>query len=200
MVFKYGLCVLVGYLLGNIQTSVLISKSVFSDDVRQHGSGNAGSTNMLRVFGRRAAIFTFIGDFMKGVVAILFGELVSGGELGSFSAVCALAAVLGHNFPVFYGFRGGKGVATTLAVMWLYEPGIGAVCTAVLLAIIVITGMVSLGSLVSMTLFSLMVVLFKGQDSPVTALLFLVLWGLIVLRHKENIKRLVAGTESRLFK
>jgi glycerol-3-phosphate acyltransferase PlsY len=200
MFWKYLLTILAGYLLGNIQTSMLISRNIFKDDVRKHGSGNAGSTNMLRVYGKRAAVFTFAGDFMKGVAAVLVGQLIGGGESGVYSALCAFAAVVGHDYPALYGFRGGKGVATTLAIMWLYEPGFAAICTAIALMTVVLTGIVSLASLLGTTLFAIMVVAFRVQDSPVKCVLFLLLWALVVLRHSANIERLIAGKESRFFK
>ncbi len=108
---RYTIIAIAAYLLGNVQFAIILSKWKYHDDVRKHGSGNAGSTNMLRVFGLKPGLLTFAGDFCKGVLAVLLGRLVAG-ERGSY--VAALFVVLGHDFPVFLQFKGGKGVASNL--------------------------------------------------------------------------------------
>lgn len=148
--FLYVLCLLLGYALGNFQTAILLSNGVYKDDVRQHGSGNAGTSNMLRVFGKRAGVWTFIGDCFKGVIAVLLGRLICG-EVGGY--VCGLGAVLGHDFPVLYKFKGGKGVATTLGIAWACFPLLAALTTVIGFAIIWMTQMISVGSLIGITFF-----------------------------------------------
>lgn len=191
----YVLCIIIGYALGNIQTAILISNGVYKDDVRQHGSGNAGTNNMLRVFGKRAGVFTFIGDCLKGVAAVLIGRLL-GGEVGGY--VCGLGAVLGHDFPVVYKFKGGKGVATTLGIAWACFPMLAALTTVIGFGIIWMTQMVSVGSLIGVTFFSFGVLL-RHEDNIPAIIFFMLLWLLVIWRHKDNIVRLRKGEENRLF-
>ncbi len=186
----------VGYFVGNIETAVILSKLKYHDDVRQHGSGNAGTTNMLRVFGMKPGIFTFLGDFLKGIVAVLLGRIIAG-EIGGY--LCGLCAVIGHDFPALFGFKGGKGVATTLAIAWMLSPLYAAIATVISFAIIYLTQMVSVGALIGVTLYMIVLAL-TNLDSVPLVILCITLWLLVIFRHKDNIKRIFAGTESRLFK
>lgn len=188
---------IVGYLLGNIETAVILSRIKYHDDVRQHGSGNAGTTNMLRVFGMLPGILTFIGDFIKGIVAVLLGRLIAGNIGGYF---CGLFSVLGHDFPAFFGFKGGKGVATTLAIAWMLSPLYAAIATIIGFVIIYFTQMVSLGSLIGVTLFMLTLAITNINSDLLLANLCILLWVLVIVRHKDNIKRILKGTETKLFK
>lgn len=185
-----------GYLIGNIETAVILSKFKYHDDVRQHGSGNVGTTNMLRVFGMKPGIFTFIGDFLKGIAAVLLGRLIAG-DIGGY--LCGLFAVLGHDFPIFFGFKGGKGVATTLAIAWMLSPLYAAIATVICFAIIFFSQMVSLGSLIGVTLYMGALALSNLHSGSLVCLCIL-LWALVIGRHIDNIKRIIAGTESKLFK
>ncbi len=191
----YALCLLIGYALGNVQTAILLSNAMYKDDVRGHGSGNAGTSNMLRVFGKKAGVFTFIGDFCKGILAVLIGRLL-GGELGGY--VCGFAAVVGHDLPVIYKFKGGKGIATTLGIAWVCFPVLAALATVIGFAIIWMTQMVSVGSLIGVTFFAFGVLL-RHEDNIPAVILFALLWVLAIWRHKDNIKRLRRGEENRLF-
>ena len=174
-------CALIGYLCGNLQTSILISKRFYHDDVRDHGSGNAGSTNMVRVFGFKPGIVTFVGDFVKAVIAVLLGRLLMGG----------------HCFPAFAGFRGGKGVASSFAIAWMTFP-LGAAITTVAVAIVLAASKkVSLGSLSGMVVFLLTTVLLRRTDVALMALAF-VLTVLVYLRHLDNIRRLLHGEEKQI--
>ena len=187
-------CALIGYLCGNLQTSILISKRFYHDDVRDHGSGNAGSTNMVRVFGFKPGIVTFVGDFVKAVIAVLLGRLLMGTLGGYISALCT---VLGHCFPAFAGFRGGKGVASSFAIAWMTFP-IGAAITTVAVAIVLaVSKKVSLGSLSGMVVFLLTTVLLRRTDVALMALAF-VLTVLVYLRHLDNIRRLLHGEEKQI--
>lgn len=184
----------IGYLLGNVQTSILISKFYFHDDVRGHGSGNAGSTNMLRVFGLGPGALTFIGDFTKAIAAVLLGRLVMG-TLGGY--IAGLFVVIGHCWPVFAGFRGGKGVASTVGIGIIVFPlgGIAAIIVGALL--VLITKRVSVMSLSGVLAFLIMVLIFRLENLALvilTVLLFL----LVYLRHIDNIKRLIRGEEKPL--
>jgi glycerol-3-phosphate acyltransferase PlsY len=196
MVFKFALCAIAGYLLGNFQTSVLISRLIFKDDVRNKGSGNAGTTNMLRVFGLKSGAFTFIGDLLKGIAAVLVGRIF-GAETGGY--ISGLFAVLGHDYPALFGFRGGKGVASTLGIAWIVSPALAAVTTVIGAIVITATKMVSLGSLIGMTVFFVLSIIFTSQN--IYFVIFAsVLWILIMLRHRENIIRIIKGEESKLIK
>ena len=191
----YLACAAAGYVIGNFETAVLLSKFFFHDDVRKHGSGNAGTTNMLRVFGMKPGIFTFIGDLLKGMLAVIIGRLLAG-ELGGY--VCGLFAVIGHDFPVLFGFKGGKGVATSLGIAWLVATPEAAAATAIGFAIIYFSQMVSLGSLLGFTGFVIATVAFNLADIPL-CILCAVLLALMIIRHIENIKRIIKGNESKLF-
>lgn len=194
-ILQYVLCLAAGYVFGNFQTAILISGGIYKDDVRGHGSGNAGTSNMLRVFGKKAGVLTFVGDCLKGVIAVLLGRLICG-EIGGY--VCGLGAVLGHDFPVLYKFKGGKGVATTLGIAWVCFPLLAAITTVIGFAIIWMTQMISVGSLIGITFFAFGVLLRHENNLP-AVLFFAVLWALIIVRHKDNIKRLRRGEENRLF-
>ena len=114
------LCMVVGYLIGSINPAIIFSKKLYNDDVRKHGSGNAGMTNVLRVFGKKMAAVIFVVDFSKAAIAILLGSLIANHTWGG--AVAALFAVVGHMFPIYYKFKGGKGVSCMLACILLLSP------------------------------------------------------------------------------
>ena len=194
-ILSYVIAAVVGYLLGNIQCAVLLSRWKYHDDVRKHGSGNAGSTNMFRVFGMRSGFITFIGDFLKGIVGVLLGRLLAG-EIGGY--IAALFVVLGHDFPAFMQFQGGKGVATTFGIAWIFQPFYAMVLTLIAGIILLLTKTVSVASLVGALVYALMVALFSWHNTYfliTTALLCL----LIFIRHISNIERITKGTEGKLF-
>jgi glycerol-3-phosphate acyltransferase PlsY len=187
----------IAYLLGSISFSYLITKIVLRDDIRNHGSGNAGATNTLRVLGLFPAVLVLLLDVLKGVVAIGIAKWL--GEQAWLLPFAGFMAIIGHNWPVFFGFRGGKGVATTIGVFatLFFMPSVYAGILAVVL--IALTRYVSLGSLlfvVAAPVFALFI-----GDYPVSY----VYTGLIVAilsywRHRTNIIRLVNGTENKLGK
>ena len=191
----------VGYLLGSINGAVLISTIFYGSDIRTHGSGNAGTTNMLRTFGKKAAGGTFLVDMLKGVVAaLLCGFFVSlvgdkiGYELGA--CVGGIFAIFGHNWPVYFGFKGGKGVLTTFAVVAVLAP-LSAFCTLlVFVLVIAIFRYVSLGAIVA----ALVLPVFTFFIAGISPVFFLVLIAgvMIICRHHANIGRLIRGTESKL--
>lgn len=190
----YLACAALGYLLGNVQFAVLISRLKHKDDVRNHGSGNAGSTNMLRVFGLRAGLATFLGDLFKGMLGVIIGRLIAG-EPGGYA--CALFVVLGHDFPAFLGFRGGKGVAATLGVIWMIRPLYGLAVTLAAVVLILLVRMISVASMAGSALFLLLALIFDWGNWPLVVLACL-LWGLVMARHWENILRLARGEENKL--
>ena len=189
-------CILIGYLLGNIQTAIIVSRAYYHDDVRNHGSGNAGSTNMVRVYGYGPGAITFAGDFTKAFLGVLLGQLVCG-EVGGYLA--GLFVVIGHCWPVFDGFRGGKGVASSYSIAIFTFP-LGAL-GAILIggAILLINKKMSIMSLAAMLLFFLATIVFRLNDLPLVILAGL-LTIVVFVRHTENIQRLIHGEEQRLRK
>ncbi|WP_227936176.1 glycerol-3-phosphate 1-O-acyltransferase PlsY [Alkalihalobacillus deserti] len=202
MIIALIFTVLFGYLLGSLSFSYIIAKKIKKVDIRQHGSGNAGATNTLRVLGIGPAISVLALDVLKGIVAVIVAAWVAPDDSGLFPALAGLAAIFGHNWPVYYGFRGGKGVATTIGVLasLLFFPALWAGIVAIFS--IVATKYVSLGSLLFAVLtpvFSFF--LYNYYDYPVV---YLYLAGVVALlslwRHRGNISRLLTGTESKLGK
>jgi len=151
MLYLFSAIILIaGYLIGSVNAAVIISKTFYKSDIRTHGSGNAGTTNMLRTFGKKAAAGTFLIDLLKGVFAALLGMLIM--KLLSFDsttgAVCgAIGAILGHNWPIYFSFKGGKGVLTSFAVLLVIMPIPSLICLGVFIVVVLITRYVSLGSM-----------------------------------------------------
>lgn len=194
----YAVCAVIGYLVGNIQTGVILSNTFFKSDIREMGSGNSGATNMMRMFGLKSGILTFIGDFLKAVIAVLIAWLIGGEESTLCGYIAGLAVVIGHDFPVFFGFHGGKGIASTVAVMWMLSAYPEALITTVVgLTLIALTRLMSLSVLIALALYVVMIVAFNLGDIPLIILAAILLL-LATARHVENIKRLINGTEKRL--
>ena len=200
----YFIVAIIAYCLGSISFSVLISKKMAGFDVREKGSKNAGSTNVLRTVGKRAAAITLICDILKGVVAVLIavllGNIVEGTDKALLVQIAGLLAVLGHTFPVFFKFKGGKGVATALGVLFVANWQIALICLVFALLLMVITKMVSVGSLGAAVLFPVLT-MFIGQNYIVEGsyLIFGILMALIVIyNHRANLKRLANGTENKI--
>lgn len=181
-----------GYLLGSINTSILVGK-LYGMDVRDHGSGNAGATNTLRVLGKRAAAFVFLGDALKGVLACVLGWLLAG--TGGMM-LAGGGAVAGHNWPLYFGFKGGKGVLTTAAVIFCIDYRLALLALLVFIVVLAITKFVSLASITAAIAFPILCAVFeRGFNQLLFALL---LSATIVFRHRTNIKRLLGGTESKV--
>lgn len=183
------------YLLGSISASYILGRIFARKDIRKHGSGNAGATNALRVFGAKIAAFSFAFDVFKGIAAVLIGNYL----LGSNGALIGGAfAVIGHNYSVLLGFKGGKGVATTLAVIMTIEPVVGIICMIVGLIIIIKSRYVSLGAVIGMTLLPI-VGLALVRPFDVNFLAFTLFLGVMsIYRHRGNIRRLLSGNESKI--
>ena len=211
---------LVAYLISSVNTSIIVTRIVLHKDIRTMGSGNAGFTNVLRCVGRTPAIITFIGDFLKGVISVGVAMLlmigVSDLYTGYLMYIAGLFAVVGHTFPVYYKFKGGKGVVTTFAVM-LMTDWRTLICALLIFAILfVITHIISVCALVNFTVYTFSAFTWRYLDylgvtssfspmpeptlpfvifSAVTALLIGIL---VIVRHKDNIKRLINGTEKKI--
>lgn len=189
------LCLLIGYLLGNFSTGMILATKL-GTDIRHEGSGNPGATNVLRVMGAKAGAITFLGDFGKAVLAVLVGRWIGGELVGWCSLASSLGVILGHNWPFLYGFKGGKGVACSTAVVLLMFPGWGAAAALCCLAVIFLTRYVSAGSLI-LVFSHLLMLIVAGQPWNV------ILWAFLICvlcfwRHRTNIQRLMNGTENRL--
>jgi len=195
---------IMGYLLGSISSAVLISKIFYGQDIRKLGSGNAGTTNVLRVFGKSAALLTFVGDLLKGIIAVLIAKYIAPDDFVVLAMILTgSAAVVGHNWPIYFGFKGGKGVLTTLAIMLFIAPLPALVALGFFLIIVAITRYISLGSIIAA--FSLPITIFflgdsLGTKSGLSEYFFFALFiaALLIIRHHANIVRLFKGTESKL--
>jgi glycerol-3-phosphate acyltransferase PlsY len=189
-----GLLILFAYLMGSVSSAIIVCRLMGLPDPRTQGSNNPGATNVLRIGGKKAAGITLFGDSLKGIIPMVVAHL-----LGASPAVLAgvgLAAFIGHLYPVFFGFRGGKGVATALGVqIGLYWP-IGLAVAAVWLFVAKVLKISSLSALVSMALAPLFVWLFWPEKVLIG--MQLVITGLLFWRHRSNIRNLLSGTESRL--
>ena len=196
----YVLVGLVAYLIGSISFAIIFSKKFAGFDVRERGSNNAGTTNVLRTVGKKAAALTLICDILKGVVAVLLAMLASNiwqeadGELLKYLA--GLMAIIGHTFPVYYGFKEKKGVATSLGVLLVVNPQIGIICLVFALIIMIATRMVSLGSVLAATLFPILTVFMVDSFSAKVISILIAL--LVIFNHRSNIKRLKNGTENKI--
>lgn len=201
----YILVALIAYLIGSVSFSVIFTKKIAGFDVREKGSKNAGSTNVLRTAGKGIAILTLICDILKGVVAVLLalgiGKMDGSEHTEYLVQIAGLMVVLGHTFPVFFGFKGGKGVATSLGIILLVNWQIGLICLVFALILMVLTRMVSLGSVAAAILFPVLTI-FITDNYIVSGdyRLFGILLGIFVcFNHRSNIRRLLKGTENKLF-
>ena len=194
----YLIIIITAYLLGNISTSYIVAKRLAGVDIRTQGSGNAGSTNVLRTLGKKAGALTFIGDVLKGLIAVLIARFIAYGvnlDDTTCAYIAVVAVVLGHNYPVFLGFKGGKGVATSLGSMLGMNPIVALLCLGFFIIIVAITKYVSLGSILGIGL-SPVIMMLNHNTKGVLVTLFLTIS--VVITHKENIKRLLNGTERKL--
>ena len=194
---------LIGYLLGSINFAVVVSRLLDHDDIRNYGSGNAGMTNILRVYGKKQAELVLLGDFGKAVAAVLLARVIfhwaditvmDGGYVG------ALAVLLGHLFPVFFGFRGGKGVLASAGIMLVLNPTVFAFLVPVIVIIMLLTRIVSLGSVIAALVYpfaTYAVQTMRGQPALLDTLFAALMAVLVIYMHRANIKRLLNGTESR---
>lgn len=190
---KIILCLILGYLLGSLNFAIIYSK-LRGDDIRNHGSGNAGATNVLRTYGKLPALFVFLLDISKGVIAVLLVRSVFHSELLECSA--ALGAVLGHNFPIYYKFAGGKGVSTSLAVLLALHYPTALIAMATFIIVVLVTKYVSLSSILAAVAAMVWAfVFFRISEFSV----FCAIIGILcIVRHHANIKRLINGTENKL--
>ncbi len=199
------LCILAGYFLGSINAAIIVSKLFYHDDIRKYGSGNAGLTNILRTYGKKAALFTLLGDVLKTALAVLLGRfigfpLTSISESGYFVSIggyiAAMFAILGHTFPIYYRFKGGKGVLSAATAICMLQPLTFLFLFIIFVIIVAGTKFVSLGSVVSVMIYP--VLLDRINGSSICNIFAFLIAAIVVYNHRENIKRLLAGNENKL--
>jgi len=183
------------YLIGSFSSAYVVGRIFKKIDIRNHGSGNAGATNALRIMGSKLGVLTFFMDFAKGIVAVLVGTGL-GGYTGGM--IAALFAVLGHNWPIFFKFKGGKGIATTIAAMAILQFPITLLSVVVGVLTAAISRYVSLGSLVFLTVLFALSFTGMSDGGSIVSIITFVLMVLGYYRHKGNIKRLIEGTENKI--
>ncbi len=187
---------IVAYLIGSINTSIIISKIMIKDDIRNYGSGNAGATNALRTLGKKGAAMVVAGDALKAVIAILLAKFFIEDKAAAVF-IAGMGTVLGHNFPVFFGFKGGKGVLVSLVTMLFADWRIGIIVAVFAIAVMAISRYVSLGSIVGALLFVAFGLVFHMGDERFIVF-SLMISGLAIYMHRSNIVRLIKGTENKL--
>lgn len=196
-VISVAIVIISGYLLGSINFAIIISGRKYKQDIRDHGSKNAGMTNMMRTYGKKAAGLTLLGDALKAAVACLVGYVLLG-SLGAY--IGGLFSVFGHVFPIFYGFKGGKGVVTAAVTILMCNPIVFLIVLLIFVIIVLFTKYISLGSVVCVMLYPLLLDainrIFTGRSSPFV-IFAMITAVLIVYKHWSNIKRLAAGQESK---
>lgn len=213
LIFAFIFIALISYLLGSLNFGVILSRKIINDDVRNYGSGNAGTTNMLRNYGKKAAFFTIIGDMLKVFAAIfiafqiisstpmLLSEIDSS-PLGTIDvnmfikSFSGFFCVLGHIYPCYFKFKGGKGVATSGGMVFAIDWRIGLILLAVFIIIVAATRYVSLGSIIMALLYP--VLIFLLHKSPVLTVIASVFTVIVVIAHRENIKKLINHTENKI--
>lgn len=211
MIYVLILTVIFAYLIGSINFAVIFSKAFTKKDIRESGSGNAGATNVMRVNGIVPGILTFVFDALKGFVACEAGKIVfnyyyaEGANFGLTSAyagayICAVACMVGHIFPIFFGFKGGKGVATSVGIFSVCCPIAIIIGLAVFAILTVISRYVSLSSLVATIVVVTLATVFRNDQTPMITQVIccFIMATLIYYKHISNIKRLISGTENRI--
>lgn len=214
---------LTSYLIGSVNFSIILSRAISGQDIRKSGSGNAGATNMLRTYGKKMAVITLILDVLKGVMCVVAATMFVSHYYSSAVAevwgssdlymwqtalqtislpyIAGVSVVLGHNFPLYFGFKGGKGVATSLGVVLTLNWKLGLLIGICAVLVIAITKYVSLGSILGGLAFivaDIVNMVLLGRWNAVQFVCVLILGGMLIIRHHQNIKRLMNGTENKL--
>ncbi|MCI8590552.1 MAG: glycerol-3-phosphate 1-O-acyltransferase PlsY [Clostridiales bacterium] len=188
-----AICAITAYILGSINFAILLSKHKYKEDIRSYGSGNGGMTNMMRTYGRKSAALTFGGDLLKAFLSITIGCLLMG-ILGGY--VAGLFCIVGHCFPLYYHFKGGKGVAVTAMTILLLSPLTFIVLFTIFVIIVVGYKYISLGSVMCMLMYPLLLTM-TDRHGPEYAWIALIIAALVIFMHRSNIKRLLNRTESK---
>ncbi|MDR1438791.1 MAG: glycerol-3-phosphate 1-O-acyltransferase PlsY [Clostridiales bacterium] len=205
-IFKLFISLLVGYILGSVNTAILVG-NIFGVNIKKKGSGNGGLTNALRVLGAKGGVLVLLGDVLKGVLACLFGYLLTKGEFGSErfidlenaslgALMAGMSCIFGHIFPIFYQFKGGKGVLTTVTVIFVMDYRIAAILLCIFIIMLLISRYVSLGSMIAAASFPAVSLIFEKPGFFV--LYSFVIAATIIIAHRKNIGRLINGSEPKL--
>lgn len=192
------------YLIGSVPSAVWVGKAFYGIDVREYGSGNAGATNTFRVLGKKAGIPVLILDILKGFLAVQLAfvagtYLPSSQQFVNLKLALGIASLLGHIFPVFAGFRGGKGVATLLGILIGVQPMAALICAGVFLTVFIPSGYVSLGSMTAAIAYPFIIMLVLNETVPTVNIFAMAVSILVLITHQKNIERLLKGTESKIF-
>jgi glycerol-3-phosphate acyltransferase PlsY len=194
MIFNWVLLVVVGYFLGNVSTGLFVGKWLAGIDIRQHGSGNAGATNIMRTLGWLPSVLTLIGDALKAVLAALIGRWLAGDNGALLGGLCA---VVGHNWPVVWGFKGGKGIAASFGVLLVVDPWMALALFGVQVVLLAATRYMSVASIATAVGYVVLTLIFRfGQLNYIA--FSLVISALALYSHRGNMRRLRAGAENRL--
>jgi glycerol-3-phosphate acyltransferase PlsY len=200
---KEVLLIVIAYLIGSIPTALWVSRGFFGIDIREYGSGNAGATNTFRVLGSRWGTFVMIIDVLKGVAAtslyiLLPYYMTSEWDRTNFMVGLGLAAVLGHIFPLWADFRGGKGVATLFGMVLAIQPVVAVCCVGVFLLVLYLTRFVSLSSILASIAFAVFILVIFNEKEPLYRAFAIAVALLVVLTHQKNITRILRGSESKV--
>ncbi|MGN0778168.1 MAG: glycerol-3-phosphate 1-O-acyltransferase PlsY [Aristaeellaceae bacterium] len=193
-ILAYLLIAVVAYLMGSISTGLLVARLLHGPNLREVGSKNTGASNALRTMGVKGGILTFVGDILKALIPCLLAKWWMG---MNGAMVAGVAVILGHNWPVFFQFKGGKGVSSTCAVMLVTFWWQAIICYVVTIAIIALTRFISLGSMVMVTLFAILVIA-TNWGNWLAAIWVIFIAGICIWRHRANIGRLLKGTEAKI--
>lgn len=186
---------ILAYLIGSISSAVIVGRVFFKQDIKKIGSGNAGATNALRAFGKMVGASVFLFDFLKGFIAVWLGYRIAG-DLGSYGA--AIGVILGHTFPVFFGFKGGKGIATAAGLLFFLDLKMILILLAIFFIVVISSKIVSLGSVIVAILAPIYTYRFYYQDNKIYFFSILILASIILFNHRSNIGRLIRGEENKL--
>ena len=196
--FAYIISAVFAYFVSGLNPAIIMSKAIYKKDIRTCGSGNPGFTNFKRVFGNKYAWFVFVLDILKGAVISVVAGLLFRAYVGSWAlgvAYAGLFAMLGHAFPIYYGFKGGKGFLVCLSTVWFIDWRAGAIATAVLVIMLPLTKYMSLSTMSALVAGAVAVAAFGGGLA--VSIMYAVCVLFVIARHKQNIVRLVKGTESK---
>lgn len=200
---EYIVVAFIAYLLGSIPTAVWVGKKFYGIDVREHGSKNAGATNTFRVLGKKPGKIVLTIDVLKGLIAVLLPQFIFSSynldTLILLKLTASIAVILGHVFPLFAGFKGGKGVATALGVIFAIHPQAACICLLIFLLVFILFNYVSLGAMVTAFSFPMLIIfLFKETSLPLI-IFSIIIGAAVIITHKKNILRLIQGCENKMY-
>ncbi len=200
---EFYLACIFAYLLGSIPSAVLVGKAFFGVDVREHGSLNAGATNTFRVLGKQAGTGVLLMDIIKGATSANLVLLMSQDSLEwttmTYKIVFGVLAVIGHIYPVFAGFKGGKGIATLLGLVFALDPVMALLCVVIFLVVLLSTNIVSAGSIIATLSFGVIAALRHGEAEPVLQIFAIFAMILVLYTHRANIGRIIKGEEKKIY-